>query len=190
MSKERAPYRVSHCRFHNTRPLYKGKSLQTEINRIVTVAWNLDEKGILTYGATIYTKTGDSWDKKIHREKAIERFNTAPLRFNVCFPEPLNRCAIDWYISRYLVVKYGCYYKGKKIRSSRIDEDLIIDQVHFNYKYDPVGFENKINNNLEFVREWELKKERKKRRKECLNFSLVFSVSCLTLLAVNFYNSM
>lgn len=142
MSGERAPYRLAHSRFHNSKPLYKHISSLNDTNRIVSVAWNLDEEtNILTYGATVYKYTEDSWVKGIHRDKAIERFNTCPMRFQINnYPTPLNRYAMDWYITRYLTIIYGCYYKGYSNNESRIDDTVEINPFTFEKKYDPIGY--------------------------------------------------
>ncbi len=141
MTFERRPYRLSHCRFDNIKPLYKYKNCLTETNRVVSVAWKYDEKTeILSYGATIYKKSNDNWIKKDHSQTAIERFTTCPLHFKVDLKKLITRTSIDWYIARVLVLKYGCYFKGVLEKGEILPYNTLNIEEGFIEKYDPVGF--------------------------------------------------
>ena len=184
MSQDRAPCRVSHSRFRKNKPLYKYRDLLSETDKIVTVAWNLDdETGILTYGATVYKRVNnDRWVKKLHRERAIERFNTCPLRFNVKnFPVPLNRYAMDWYIGRVLTAQYGCYYKGKDNSTDRFDADICINPFTFEMKYDPVGHEVRLNDERRQLFEKDMDRlfqlQKQQQNKACHNIISLLLVS-------------
>ena len=154
MTFERNPYRLSHCRFNNIKPLYKYKHCLAETNRVVSVAWKYDEKTeMLSYGATIYKKSNDSWIKKDHSQTAIERFTTCPLHFKVTFSNLTNRTSIDWYIARALVLKYGCYFKGVLEKGEILPYNTLDIEEGFREKYDPVGWEELVCGNYEDVYE-------------------------------------
>jgi len=104
--------RLSHCK------LYKGKPVfdENKFDRVVTTAWNYEsDVCILTYAATVYTKTSDTdfWKRKDHKEETLKRFKENPIRIKLISdrcPELMNN-AMDWCIARDLVFKFGAFNK-------------------------------------------------------------------------------
>ena len=135
--------RICHCRFLNKKAMLNNKNIY---DRIVTIVWSFNpRKSILTYGAAVYKKScnNDYWYKQIHRDEANERFINAPIRISLVskdnsnkFNSEITNHAMDWFISKVLVYKYGCYNKNKvDVRRIQGEEEIHQD---FNEKYDPI----------------------------------------------------
>lgn len=135
--------RIAHSRFMDKTPVMKGE----RFDKVVTSAWSFDyNNSILTYGATIFTKKDckDFWNKKDHREKAVERYTNNPIRVKLNVhtqvhtqvPE-LSNIAVDWYISMNLVYKFGCF--NEKLDVRRIQHEVNI-KSDFNIKYPGYNF--------------------------------------------------
>ena len=130
--------RIYHSRFYKGIPVFKD----SKFDKVVTSAWTYDSStSVLTYAATIFTKTGSSdfWNKKNHREKTLERFENNPIRIKLFREEgpELGNNAVDWYISRYLVFHCGTHNKiSPDVR--RVHHELTI-QKDFNEHYNMVS---------------------------------------------------
>lgn len=107
--------RIAHCRFFKKEPIFKkedGDNSKNCFDRVVTIAWKLDKTtGILEYGLTVFRKKGisDHWNKRSHRNTAVDRFQNNPVRIHIrkLFPTEIDHIAMNWYIAEYLLYKYG-----------------------------------------------------------------------------------
>src|SRR3990172_12901772 len=58
-----------------------------EVKNVVTCAYSLNfNTGVLRYGATIFKKEWNTehWNKRAHRERAMERYNNNPVLIELC----------------------------------------------------------------------------------------------------------
>lgn len=104
--------RIYHSRFYKGVPVYKD----SKFDKVVTTAWTYESStSVLTYAATVFVKNGNSdfWNKKIHREETLKRFENNPIRIKLFREEgpELSNNAVDWYISRYLIFHCGTHNK-------------------------------------------------------------------------------
>lgn len=129
--------RLAHSRFLENSPAER-KDL---FDRVVSSAWTYDPKtSILTYGATVYRKAGksDFWNKQMHKDTALERFTDSPLRIflnNTHYCPKLSSSAIDWFIARNLIFKFGTHNKNER-SSGNFDFEIYI-YSDFNIDNDP-----------------------------------------------------
>lgn len=132
--------RLAHSRFLKNCPSQQKDSF----DRVVTSVWCYEpETSILTYGATVYKKADktDTWSKREHKEKAMQRFTDTPIRVKLlCAPESngiseLGSTAVDWFISTHLVFEYGTHNKTSPDVRRVHHERFIRDD--FNTFYDP-----------------------------------------------------
>ena len=102
--------RVAHIRYRNGQHVHK--SFSDHMDRVVTVIWNYyPKKNILTYGATVYKKSGmtDRWSKQEHYDQAKTRFDVAPIMIKFDLIEPFSKKAMDRYIADKVIYFYGCF---------------------------------------------------------------------------------
>jgi hypothetical protein len=102
----RAGKRIVHSRFCDGKPVRKSEPY----NRIVTSCWSYDnETKVLTYGATVYSRTDKSvWNKTAHRLKATERYEKNPCKIVLLAKLSPKAIAIDWHIASEYIFKFGC----------------------------------------------------------------------------------
>src|SRR5665647_978443 len=124
--------RIAHCRFLNRDPIHKMIEEDSGYyNRIVTSAWSYDVvTSILTYGATVYTKSEGSkcWVKKTHRERATERYYKNPIRVKLIYSRnkvQLSDIAMDWYIAEILTFMFGACSKDI---SETVEQGLVTQE--------------------------------------------------------------
>lgn len=113
--------RIAHARYYQGNEVNKS----SPYDRVITVVWTLEnvkfedgEGTLLTYGGTNFNKDSktDFWDKRIHRERAMERFTNSPVRVRLLNPENIVSDALmDWYIAQHLVYKFGMYTRGEQV---------------------------------------------------------------------------
>lgn len=159
-----ANMRVAHLRLKNGRPLTRTNHDDlSDYDRIVTVCWQIDrEEGddtIIRYGATVYKKRDYSsnsptepqqekqeedkqkknvdWVKKLHYEKAVERFNREPVILAINDPMNFPNPLIDWFIAKNLIYKFGCKLSEKNTMDIVIS---IPSREDFKLLYDPVNY--------------------------------------------------
>jgi len=124
--------RIAHCRFLNRDPIHKMREEDSGYyNRIVTSAWSYDVvTSILTYGATVYTKSEGSkcWVKKTHRDRATERYYKNPIRVKLIYSRnkvQLSDIAMDWYIAEILTFMFGACSKDI---SETVEQGLVTQE--------------------------------------------------------------
>ena len=127
--------RLAHSRFIDNKAVAKVE----KFDRVVTTAWVFEpQHSLLTYGATVYQceNSKDHWDKRIHRERAIERFQNNPIRIVLKsdgpIPEPCN-ISVDWFIASHLIFIFGTHNKNE-VDVRRIHGNVKIGS-DFNNKY-------------------------------------------------------
>lgn len=104
--------RLSHNKFYKSKPVF-GDS---KFDKVVTTMWTYEsDVCILTYAATVFKKDSetDFWKRKNHKEETLKRFKENPIRiklFSEKCPELMNN-AMDWYIAKDLIFKYGTHNK-------------------------------------------------------------------------------
>lgn len=138
--------RLAHSRFMQGEPAY----CKDVFDKVVSSVWSFDPTTkVLTYGATIYRKSGksDYWNKKEHKNRALERFEQNPIRVKLTVgkgnnvPE-LQSSAIDWFIASHLVYKFGTHNKNfPDVRRIQFETRVRPD---FNTFYDPTYSENYV----------------------------------------------
>jgi hypothetical protein len=123
-----------------------------QFDKVVSSVWSFDpETHVLTYAATVFKKTNksDFWNKRQHKNRALERFEKNPLRVKLVLdyecdqtaPE-LQSSAIDWFISSHLIYKFGTHNKNEvDVRRVHFETRIRPD---FNTFYDPSYSENYI----------------------------------------------
>jgi len=129
--------RLAHSRFFHGKPVSKFE----EFDKVVTSVWTFQpDKSILTYASTVFTKKSNSdfWVKKVHREKAQERFENNPIRVHIIReaegPE-MSSTPVDWFISRCLIYEFGTHNKiSPDVR--RLHHEKVV-RNDFNEHYDP-----------------------------------------------------
>ena len=106
--------RFAHSRFFKGTPVPKNQ----KYDRVVTTCWTYEpETRILTYAATVFKKESsrDHWDRKLHKQKAEKRFSRGPVRLQLkCskYIGELSNIAMDWYIAKNLIFKFGTHNKN------------------------------------------------------------------------------
>ena len=125
--------RFAHSRFYQNSPAIKGE----EYDRVVTTAWTFEPNVcILTYGATVYKKTGDFWDRRGHLETAKERFANNPIRVHLQSKgqvQEISNIAMDWYVASNLIFKFGTHNKND-VDVRRVHGEVVIP-LDFNESY-------------------------------------------------------
>ena len=105
--------RLSHLHFLNGKPVRKNEPS----DRIVTIYWSIDDD-ILTYGATVFKRehSKDHWKKKLHKQTALKRYTDTPVLVKLYsdypFPQEISSFAMDWFIAKKLLFKFGAYNKN------------------------------------------------------------------------------
>lgn len=103
----RAGRRIAHSRFYDGKPVRKSEPC----NKIVTSCWSYNQSTkVLTYGATVYSKTDKSnWKKRDHKLRAVERYEKNPCNIVLLSNRVVPKCvAIDWHIATEYIFKFGC----------------------------------------------------------------------------------
>ena len=138
--------RLAHSRFCGGEPAY----CKDVFDKIVSSVWSFDpETKVLTYGATIYRKSGksDFWNKRQHKNRALERFEQNPIRVTLINEKGVKPCelqsaAIDWFIASHLIYKFGTHNKNAPdVRRVHFETKVRAD---FNSFYDPTFSENYV----------------------------------------------
>lgn len=101
--------RIVHSRFYQGNPVRKSQPY----DKIVTSCWSYNrDTHILSYGATVYTKSEKSaWYKTEHKYTAIERYEKQPVKLVMLSDLHLRNVAIDWHIACEYIFKFGCFAK-------------------------------------------------------------------------------
>jgi len=173
--------RLSHCRFLKNRPCQQ----KDIFDKVVTSVWTYEpETSILTYAATVYTKSNksDFWNKKEHKKQALQRFDTNPIRVRLlCFKSSngiseLTSRAVDWFISTHLVYEYGVFNKtNPDVRRVQHERHIRDD---FNQFYDPYYTSQ----------EFTFNSSKKKKRNVCSFPWKFFLTTCLLTSASLYYS--
>jgi hypothetical protein len=138
--------RLAHSRFMKSEPAF----CKDIFDKIVTSVWSFDpETKILTYGATVFRKStkNDFWNKRQHKNRALERFEQNPIRVKLCVQNgvhasELQSSAIDWFISSHLIYKFGTHNKNAPdVRRVHFETKVRPD---FNSFYDPTCSEDYV----------------------------------------------
>lgn len=131
--------RVAHSRFLKGMPM--GCENRKDYDKIVTSVWNYDSNTkVLTYGATVFrkTSTSDCWNRKLHLERAYQRFTECPVTVKIYFCDEPIPSAINWYIANDLSFKFGSYSK-----SNEESNHVIVGGRYFNQTFDFTRFNGK-----------------------------------------------
>ena len=138
--------RLAHSRFCGGNPAYE----KDVFDKIVTSVWSFDPvTKVLTYAATVYRKSAknDFWNKRQHKNRALERFEQNPIRVKLFVNEGVNAAelqssAIDWFISSHLIYKFGTHNKNSPdVRRVHFESRIRPD---FNSYYDPTYSEHYV----------------------------------------------
>ena len=130
--------RPAHSRFYEGTPVWKGE----HFDRVVTTCWEI-QGNVLKYAAAVFRRESKNakWDKKLHRETAIQRFNETPIRVELSFGgskevdlTKLNGHAMDWYIATVLLPTFGGTSRFAK------KHHHVSYPSHFNGEYHWVSF--------------------------------------------------
>jgi hypothetical protein len=169
--------RTVHSRF------LRGQSVpkSSPFDKIITVVWSY--KGSkLRYGATVYHKSKQSWNKKKHRERALERYDENPIKVELTsetgMPK-LRYIAIDNFISTELIYKFGAYRK----KDIMYQEKYPINKYFNNYYYPNYDLNEWIEKNSQYDED-----EDKELRETCSSFCfrvmfpLIFIIPIATVL--------
>lgn len=83
---------------------------------------------------SVSNKGLDLWNKKVHRERATERFNNIPVRIKIITPVPLRNVSLSWFIAEKLIFKFGCCKDDENDRSDEFHGVVTVDEK-FNRRF-------------------------------------------------------
>ena len=168
-------YFRSYLRRHS----FKKINLSNFYTDSATQKENAQKENVQSTTSTQNTPDLNFWNKRKHKERALERFGNCPIRVrlvcdrNVKIGE-LNSNAIDWFIATHLIYEFGTHNKGA-VDVRRVHHERVICG-DFNKKYDPF-YEY---HHEEFVLGGP-KKRSKHEPPSCCSFPLITLSLCLCL---------